>query len=318
MAVDKRPDIDRLRFRHTASGSGSSSSLTAQPQCAGVQFTVDIRGPQPDSWDDAGRFSHDQREYKLEYARHQSEREGKNEACVFHLGGGCPLNEFEKKGKGKRREANGVKKRPTDGLLMDPDVSMADVNITLINPGPSDSGLKPRRREMLPPPISNSKSAHCNPGSGSSSAPSSVRNRQVGHSRHSALDSTCVASPSGGPLEEAMIDIEEPEIQLHPLLEKKRLKEAPAPPNASHSSLQGSPRPPRLEWEGRAWLLYLRRRQGYRSRSPFTFPPTPESVFKGGSSETGNREGITSEIKGIQDQGGGMDGVEGGDPDSFI
>ena len=55
--------------------------------------------------------------------------------------------------KGERREANGANKRSTDGSPMDADVSMADVNITLDNTGPSDSGLKPRRRGMLPPSL---------------------------------------------------------------------------------------------------------------------------------------------------------------------
>jgi len=58
-------------------------------------------------------------------------------------------------------------------------------------------------------------------------------------------------------------------------------------------------------------------KQGYRARSPPAFPPTPESLSKGGGSETEDQEdGIKSEIRGIQDQGEEMDGVEGGDPDS--
>lgn len=421
-------------------------------------------------------------------------------------GVGCvqsPLSGFERKGKGKRREV-AVKnewKRPADESPMDADVSMADVSVTLDNPGPSDSKLKPRRREMLPPPppIAKSKSAPRNPGSDSSSAFSSARNGQVGNSRPSALDSTCVASasPSSGLLEETMVDIdggsevpsksEEPKIQLHPLLlEKERLKEvkrsqghaspvpngpvsynpvvsnppakapltrtasipdtltrsqpfhssqSPAPLPASQSSRQGPPRlgmgrsrtaplpatpnaqpfksspslptknvasskadqkkflskpfkpPTRLGSgvagqgsqqntghnltsygirQGNADHDYsmtsnrsaypspspgsddgvkkekedeeeieierdLRRgstadepfhsvrssQQGYRAQSPPAFPPTPESVSKGGGSETEDQEeGIKSEIKGIQDQGEAMDGVEGGDPDS--
>ena len=48
--------------------------------------------------------------------------------------------------------------------------------------------------------------------------------------------------------------------------------------------------------------------------SPPAFPPTPESVSKGGS-EPEDQYGIRSDIKGIKDQED-MDGIEGGDPDS--
>ncbi|KAF8344912.1 hypothetical protein F5887DRAFT_968481 [Amanita rubescens] len=524
MAVDKHPATDRLRFRRTASGPGSSSSLTAQPQPQnrGSQgFSSPLTSGDPNQILEMMRgvsaminenISSStpvtkvgaKEKGKMKLASSTSAAVGRSWSSmdIDMEGVGSvqsPLNGFEKKGKGKGREADGVKnewKRPTDESSMDADVSMADVSVTLDNPGSSDSGLKTRRREMLPPPppIAKSKSAPRNPGSNSSSASSSARNGQAGHS---ALDSTCVAfaSRSGGLLEEEMVDMdggskvpsksEEPEIQLHPLLlEKKRLKEvkrlqghaspvpnvpvsynpvvsnppakapltraasipdtsqpfhssqSPAPlSNASQSSRQlGLPRlgmgrsrtaplpatpsaqpsksspslptknvvsskadqkkslskpfkPPtrvgsivigqgsqqntgynptsygfrqrnadhdysmntnrsaypspspgsddgikeKEDEEEREIERDLRRgstadeqfhslcssKQGYRTRSPPAFPPTPESVSKSGGSETEDQEeGIKSEIKGIQDQGEEMDGVEVGDPDS--
>jgi hypothetical protein len=268
MAVDKHPATDRLRFRRTASGPGSSSSLTAQPQPQnhGSQgFSSPLTSGDPNQILEMMRgvsaminenISSStpvtkvgaKGKGKMKLASSTSAAVGRSWSSMdIDMDGvgtvQSPLNGFEKKGKGKGWEAHGVKnewKRPTDESSMDADVSMADVSVTLDNPGPSDSGLKPRRREMLPPPppIAKSKSASHNPGSNSSSASSLARNGQVGHSRHSALDSTsgASASPSGGLLEEAMVDIdggskvpsksEEPETQLHPLLlEKERLKE---------------------------------------------------------------------------------------------
>ena len=173
-------------------------------------------------------------------------------------GGGpdeSPLSRFEKKGKGKEkaRERDSVRSGCRDESSTDADVSMADASIILDSHDPLAglrSGMKSRRREMLPPPapISKSKPTPLNTGP-----------NPLGSGR-SAFGSTSLVAPSSASLQEAIVAVDddskitskskEPEIQLHPLLlEKDRLKEIkrsqehPSPVPVNGSITCGSARP---------------------------------------------------------------------------
>ena len=274
MAVDPNPATARLRVRRTASGSGSLSSLASHPQQHQNWPQKNAKAAGDDGKDIASPFTSSDPDQILEMMRGVSAMIDENMSSntpitktaakekkkaklmasasaiavgrswssmdVDMEGGGrdeSPLSRFEKKGKGKGRERDSI-----DESSVDADVSMADASIILDSHGPlADlrSGMKSRRREMLPPPapISKSKPTPLDTGLGS------VRSGQVGHSGRSAFGSTSMAAPSSASLlQEAMVVVDddskmtsktkEPEIQLHPLLLEKAIKrpqEHPSP-----------------------------------------------------------------------------------------
>ena len=273
MAVDPNPATARLRIRRTASGSGSLSSLASRPQQHHNWPQKNAKTAGDDSKGIASPFTSSDPDQILEMMRGVSAmidenmssntpisktaaKEKKKAKLVASTSATAvgrswssmdidmegrgrdesPLSRFEKKGKGKGRESDYV-----DESSMDADVSMADASIILDSHGPLTglpSGMKTRRREMLPPPapINKSKPMPLNFGPNPSSTLGSVRSGQVGHGGRSASGSTSIVAPSSATLlQEPMVVTEddskmtskskEPEIQLHPLLlEKDRLK----------------------------------------------------------------------------------------------